>query len=89
MKKPNDTPAINVPQTWQQLVFDQIKIHGLPLLLVCMAVWYLHGRQEMVEKKVEGCNAHVIQILTEDREALIEVIRSNTAALQGHNEDHE
>jgi len=61
-----------------QIITEQIRQNGISLVLVCLAVWYLHGRQEMLETKVDDCNAEVIRILTEDRVDLKNVIQEHT-----------
>jgi hypothetical protein len=68
--------------TVQEFIVDQLKKHGLPMLLLAAAVFYLHGRQEMLEKKVENCQGELIRIYQDDRKKLIEVVRANTSAIE-------
>ena len=59
---------------------DQLKKHGLPMIMLAIAVLYFHNRQVALEAKIESCNDEIIEIYKEREERIIAVIQANTMA---------
>ena len=59
-------------QTVRLKIWQAIQQHGLPVILLLLAIVWMHQRLIEVEQKAETCNAEVIQMLKEDRSKAIE-----------------
>lgn len=61
---------------------DQVKKHGLPMLMLMLAVWYIERRSAEMEHRLYDCNAHITEIYKEMNVKMMQVIESNTHAIQ-------
>lgn len=71
-----------VSNEFKKVLIDQIKMHGLPLILLAMAVYYLEGRSREMEQRVEECHQQHLMIYKDQQRELLKVIESNTHAIK-------
>jgi hypothetical protein len=74
--------TVSVKSPASDYILDQLKKHGLLFVFLAGAVWWLMDRQDKLEAKIENCNSELIRILEEDRTTMVQVIESNTKAIQ-------
>lgn len=63
-------------------LFEVGKKHGLPFVMLLVAIWYVNQKSQKFEEKIFDCHDQMIQIYQENQDKLIKVIETNTSALE-------
>ncbi len=76
--KKNDSKMQTVVTT----LLTAAKQHGLSMVLLVLAVWWMNQKNEALSKKVDLCNQETIDIYKNQNEELLKVVEQNTRAIE-------
>lgn len=63
-------------------LIDQLKRHGLPFILMAMAVLFFYDQFNELRREVDECNDQIIELYSKDHNEMIKVISENTQAIR-------
>lgn len=66
---------------WVDLAYEQLKKQGFNFLLLALAIWYFHDKNEKMNAELDKCNSAILQMYREDRTQAYELVQNNTKAL--------
>lgn len=81
MDQSPETPTVVVKSKFLEFLLEQLKTHGLPILLLSIAVWYFYNEVKSMQQEIRICNENLIQMYQTNNNKMIEVIGNNTQAL--------
>ena len=77
------TPEVSsIATPISDFILGQLKMHGLPMAMLAVAVWYFMGENKQIKSDIHDCNSTLIEMYKTDRIQQLEVINNNTAALR-------
>lgn len=62
-------------------ITEQIRLHGMTIVLLAVAVWYFEGQNKVLREEIRDCNQSLIAEYKVDRAQTLQIISNNTAAL--------
>lgn len=68
--------------TWLTWVLNLLKTHGLPFVLLALAVWHFHHRTEKLEADIALCQKSHLETITMQNGAIVRALNDNTQALK-------
>jgi hypothetical protein len=81
MEQSQETTTVVVRSKLIDYLLAQLKMHGIGLALLMLAVWYFHGENIRMQSEIRKCNDSMIEMYRTDRIQLLDVINNNTRAL--------
>jgi len=79
---PSDTSTTSIFQWLSQYLMDQLRLHGINLFLLGLAVWYFQIENTEMKSEIRACNDALIETYRVNQIQLLDVINNNTRALQ-------
>ena len=76
---PEITPIANL--RFLDYLMEQIRIHGLTIVLLALAVWYFEAQNNILKEEIRDCNQTMISEYKVERAQTLQIISNNTAAL--------
>ena len=68
-------------------VSEQLKTHGLPFVLLALAVTWFNEKNKQLDAKLDICNQAIIKAYQENQTKMIEVIERNSSAFKALDRD--
>lgn len=85
---PEITPPSPVtPSVFQwlsQYLMDQLRLHGINLFLLGVAVWYFQNENMEMKTEIRACNDALIETYRVNQVQILDALNNNTRALQDH-----
>lgn len=69
-------------QWLSQYLMEQLRAHGINLLLLALAVWYFQHENMEMKAEIRDCNDALIETYRVNQIQMLDVINNNTRALQ-------
>ncbi len=77
-----DETTVVVRGKFINFITNQAKLHGLPIILLLLGVYYFHGENIRMRSEIRSCNDSLVQMYRDDRVQMMQIINNNTEALQ-------
>lgn len=76
-----ETPSVTIKSAIIDYLWSQLKLHGISMLLLAIAVWYFHGENKRMQQEIRSCNQAIIVQYEQSQAKLLEALNNNTLAL--------
>ncbi len=77
-----DTSKAGILQWLSQYLMEQLRLHGINLFLLAVAVLYFQKENTEMKAEIRTCNDALIETYRVNQVQLLDVINNNTRALQ-------
>ncbi len=75
----------NMWQNVLEILVNEIKKHGLPLMMMSVAIYFFYNQFNQLRSEIDACNERIIDIYRNDHIEMKDVISKNTAAINSLN----
>lgn len=74
---------------WQDIITDNLKKHGISFILLAFAIWYMEGKNQALESKIDTCNREALEMYKTQNALLVQVVQDNSTVLLKVRENQE